>query len=437
MAESDLNRDSVPTPEVSDNTARAGESAGKKQRTRRIPPLLIVIPLAALLTVAVILIIYFTTRDGTDEVRATLYANGLLAVEIEVNENGESVTRWGYVGKDGSFVIEAKFLAADSFADNGLAAVKTRDGWGYINKNGELVIAAQYKDAGAFGEYNYAAVKLGDSWGYIRKDGTPVVNPQFDMAYSFTDKGLALVKIGEKYGYINRAGAYVIVPRFEDARSFRADGTAQVKEFGKWGVINTKGEYTINPQFDEISTVSSCGLTRVMTDGKYGYIEKSGVYAINPTYTFAKDFAANGLALVEKDGEYGFINKKNELVLSGFAGADSFGAGGLAPIQEKKGGAWEYVDRTGKVVFENIFVEANAYSFGLALVKDRDGKWLFLNEKGQGIITCPENCRQALPFYEDGFTFLITADAESEMLYYTLINKKGEVLLDRIVNFRY
>lgn len=402
MAESDLNRDSVPTPEVSDNTACAGECAGKKQRTRRIPPLLIVIPLAALLTVAVILIIYFTTRDGTDEVRATLYANGLLAVEIEVNENGESVTRWGYVGKDGSFVIEAKFLAADSFADNGLAAVKTRDGWGYI-----------------------------------RKDGTPVVNPQFDMAYSFTDKGLALVKIGEKYGYINRAGAYVIVPRFEDARSFRADGTAQVKEFGKWGVINTKGEYTINPQFDEISTVSSCGLTRVMTDGKYGYIEKSGVYAINPTYTFAKDFAANGLALVEKDGEYGFINKKNELVLNGFAGADSFGAGGLAPIQEKKGGAWEYIDRTGKVVFEDIFVEANAYSFGLALVKDRDGKWLFLNEKGQGIITCPENCRQALPFYEDGFTFLITADAESEMLYYTLINKKGEVLLDRIVNFRY
>lgn len=427
MAESDLNRD----PAVA---MKEAESAPCK---RRIPPLLVVILLAVILTVAVILIIYFTTRVGKDEVRTTLYANGLLAVSIETTENGETMTRWGYMDKDGKFVIDAQFLEADVFADNGLAAVKTERGWGYINQDGEFVIAPQYEDAGAFGEYNYAAVKRGDSWGYIKKDGTPVVNPQFDMAYPFTEKGLALVQIGQKYGYINRAGTYVIVPRFEDARSFMADGTAQVKEFGKWGIINTKGEYTVNPQFDEISTVTSCGLMRVMTDGKYGYIEKNGIYAIPPTYTDAEDFATNGLALVEKDGKYGFINKKNEKVLDGFAGAGSFGDNGLAPVQKTEGGVWEYIDRTGKVVFEDVFAEAHAYSFGLALVKDLDGKWLFLNEKGQGSVNCPENCQYALPFFEDGFTFLITEDDETGELYYTLINKKGDILVDQVVNFKY
>lgn len=425
--------DSAATQE---NEANSPGEQKQRRRWGKIPPVLIVIPLAVLLTLAVILIIVFTTREGKDEVRDTLYSGGLLPVAVETVQSGETVTRWGYINKSGEFVIPAQFEDAGAFAENGLAAVRTEAGWGYINKSGVFAIEAGYEDAGTFGEYGYAPVKRDDSWGYIDKKGKIVVNPQFDMANPFTEEGLALVKIGEKYGYINRAGAYVIVPRFEDARDFHADGTAQVKEFGKWGIINTKGEYVVNPQFDEISAVTSCGLTRVEKDGRYGYIDKSGVYVILPEYTEAEDFSSNGLALVSKDEGYFFINKKNETVLSGFYRACSFGSNGLAPVQRTAKSMWEYIDRDGASAFGKTFADANIFSFNMAAVENTEGRLLYLNEKGQELVICPENCEVASPFSEDGFALLLWIEQDTNKFYFTLINKKGTVVLDRIVAFR-
>lgn len=423
-------------PETRPDETPESEPVGKvRVRWHGIHPVFIVVPIVLVVTLSVLLIIYFTTKQSTGEVRTTLYTNGLLPVAVQTETAEGTAVQWGYIDKAGEFVIPAQFLSALNFASNGLAAVETSDGWGYINRAGEIVIAAQYEGAATFSDSGYAAVKRNGSWGYIKKDGTLLVNPQFDEAYAFGDEGLALVMIGGKYGYINRAGAYVIVPRFENAKSFRPDGYALVFEFGYWGMINSKGEYVINPQFDSVSEFSGNGLALVEKDGKYGYIDKKGVYAILPTYDYAEDFAENGLALVARDGVYGFINKSNELVLSGYAGACSFGENGMAPVQTVAGGTWHYIDRDGERVSENEYADAQTFSYGFALTMNAENRLIFTDEKGKSTIVCPENCLTATRFSKDGFSLLVCMDAETLEHYYMLINTKGEVLLPRAVDF--
>lgn len=416
----------------------SAEEVGQEEPSRKvrvrwhgIHPLFIVVPIALVVTLAVLLIIYFTTKQSVGEVRTTLYVNGLLPVAVQTETADGTTVQWGYIDKAGEFVIPAQYLSARIFASNGLAAVETAEGWGYINRDGEIVIAAQYEGAATFSDSGYAAVKRNGSWGYIKKNGDLLVNPQFDEAYPFGDEGLALVMIGGKYGYINRAGRYVIVPRFEKAQSFRPDGYAPVFEFGYWGVINSKGEYVINPQFDSISEFSGNGLALVEKDGKYGYIDKKGVYVILPAYDYAESFAENGLALVEKDGVYGFINKANELVLSGYANACSFGDNGTAPVQTVANGTWHYIDRNGEPINEQEYADAQTFSYGLALTMNQENRLVFTDEKGKNLLVCPENCLTATKFSKDGFSLLICLDADTLKQYYMLINSKGDVLLTR------
>src|SRR5262249_30184392 len=66
------------------------------------------------------------------------YEDGLLNVKI----NG----KWGYIDRDGNFVIPPTFHDALEFSE-GVAAVEFSDGknqWGYIDKNGKVVIPAQF-----------------------------------------------------------------------------------------------------------------------------------------------------------------------------------------------------------------------------------------------------------------------------------------------------
>lgn len=74
--------------------------------------------------------------------------------------------KYGYVDRNGSFVISPQFDDADEFFSAGLAAVKVRDKWGYINSTGKMVIPPTFEEARQFTE-GLAAVKLNGKWRYI------------------------------------------------------------------------------------------------------------------------------------------------------------------------------------------------------------------------------------------------------------------------------
>ncbi len=74
--------------------------------------------------------------------------------------------KWGFIGTDGSYVIEPQYENAKSFS-GGLAPVDTGNGWGYIDEENHLVIADDFSDAGNFIQ-GVAPVKYGTYWSMIK-----------------------------------------------------------------------------------------------------------------------------------------------------------------------------------------------------------------------------------------------------------------------------
>jgi hypothetical protein len=94
------------------------------------------------------------------------------------------------------------YLKAEGFSE-GLAAVSINDKWGYINKNGEFLIEPRFNEALPFTD-GLAFVKVG---GY----DADAVN---DVVGGFEAEG--------KWGYINKAGSYIWSPQIDsDAASQR------------------------------------------------------------------------------------------------------------------------------------------------------------------------------------------------------------------------
>lgn len=202
---------------------------------------------------------------------------------------------YGYIGESTGYVILPQFSDAESFDENGYAAVKLDDKWGIIDKSGAFVTEPSFDDLRSYAGYcdnGLAAAKVGEKWGFIDGSGKFVIEPQFDEVGGFSN-GLAcagtikdweydesLVEYGlDKFeanttyimGYIDETGSYVIEPRFEIREGyspgddyisyghdmtygycdFYDDGYARIPMYGKWGVIDKTGAYVINPQFDK------------------------------------------------------------------------------------------------------------------------------------------------------------------------------------------
>jgi hypothetical protein len=175
---------------------------------------------------------------------------------------------WGYVDPAGKFVINPQFDRADSFSE-GLAAVRVGGGpgpsldprpwdplnvsvgaggrFGYIGRDGKYVINPQFDDARPFSG-GVAAVKL-HQWGFVDKTGKIVINPQFDEAGDFSE-GLAVIKEGGHFGFTDTTGKLAVNPQFERAQTF-SDGLAAVRSGGKWGFVDKTGTLAVNPQFED------------------------------------------------------------------------------------------------------------------------------------------------------------------------------------------
>ena len=200
---------------------------------------------------------------------------------VRYGENGKI----GYKAKEGNIILEAKYINAGDFTENGLARV--------------------------VGENHF--------WGYMDYNGKMVIEPQFELAYDFQKNGLARVAdaITGEWGYINEEGDYVIEPQFESVDEFQENGLACVADATteEWGYINEKGDYVINPQFDYAFSFDENGLAYVKDEAtsKYGYIDTEGNYIIEPQYYDVGIFY-NGEAMVRQDEKWVYINAKGEYV---------------------------------------------------------------------------------------------------------------------------
>ena len=134
---------------------------------------------------------------------------------------------WGYIDKDGEYVVEPKFHGAGNFHE-GLAVVKLDWGRGYIDREGKYVIEPKYQYAGPFQD-GKARVMLDDVWEYIDHEGKPIGEAEPVKMEEDTvplEEPLPTAK-GKKFGYTDIDGKFVIKPSFIQAKPF-SEGLAAV-----------------------------------------------------------------------------------------------------------------------------------------------------------------------------------------------------------------
>lgn len=193
------------------------------------------------------------------------FSEGLAAVK----PRWEGKCCWGYIGKDGHFVIPAKFEDfAGSFSE-GVAYARLGGKLGFINKRGEFLIPPQFEEAEWFRE-GLAPVKLNGKWGFIDHQGKFVIPPQFEYVRSFSDGLAAACAAATKCGHVNRQGVWIVPPKYKQSYPFR-DGYAEVVD-GYVGFVDTTGREVLPVKYSEGSYIGQ-GWFRVLTSNEQGTLE--------------------------------------------------------------------------------------------------------------------------------------------------------------------
>ncbi|MFK0254920.1 WG repeat-containing protein [Streptomyces sp. NPDC090445] len=218
------------------------------------------------------------------------FRHGLAVVRTE--------TGVGYADPTGAVVIGGAYRQAGLFGPNGLGAVRQADGrCGYVDREGSLVIAARFDGTRPFTPEGTAPALVGEEWGIVDTAGEWIVEPCFSLLNAFDENGLAyviggdtgsmfsgfvnprgelvirckgemddvlscgLLKVGDNHlsGFLDASGAWAIVDAYEWADRFDAGGAAVARALDPdaWGVLRTDGSFTPVPHREPLTDSES------------------------------------------------------------------------------------------------------------------------------------------------------------------------------------
>lgn len=237
-------------------------------------------------------------------------------------------------------------------------------------------------------------------WGYKNTLGQVVIQPAFINALEFAD-GVAFAQTPDGlYGLLSVHNVWLVEPVWTNVLPF-SDGYAAVEQGGKWGYIDQTGKVMIDYIFREAGSFH-CGRAMARSGSAYGYIDILGNFAVSTKWRKAGDFSED-LAFAtsdeyEKDRQY-IINKVGEKVatLGSSVKGDRFSEGFAAVVED--GSVHYYMNATGRSAFQNTYLDAKAFSNGLAAVRTADG-WGYINTLGSFEI--PAKFMAADSFSADG-----------------------------------
>lgn len=310
--------------------------------------------------------------------------------------------KWGFINKNGKFVIKPQYDDSYYPFSEGLAAVQFGAKWGYIDRSNRMVVPANFSAAENF-ENGIAAVREGTSevgkgrWIYIDKTGRYLFESEENLSYSGFDEGLMDVKKGDKWGYLDTKGAWAIPPKFVDTNNFSEGLAGVVHEDGSSGFINTQGEWVIRLKNARPHHMGySEGLAPVFDEqqGKYGYIDKTGNFVIAPLFCEVREFSEGRAAVCVKENDetgwplrrWGVIDRNGKFIVPAeYETVWSFGEG-MAKAVKKEGNG--FLDRSGKLAIPCIFTTVDPFHNGLAYVRfgghDEKTSWSgYINMQGE------------------------------------------------------
>jgi len=237
---------------------------------------------------------------------------------------------------------------------------------------------------------------LKPSGGYKDNEGNVLVEPLLDYADDFYE-GFAIVRNDNGlYGFLNSDGQMALECQYEEAMKF-IDGVALVKtKDGNWEHINYAGEILHNcPWIDVFPYSEGLAVVRKPINdidqicgiyARYGYINEERELVIPCNYSEAFSFS-NGYAKVTTEfGDSGFINKEGKFTYSHDIVEPYDNPENVTPLPKE----WaKKNDLSTKKTFTYDFsgnpqeLCSLYFKEGLALVIGNNGKFGFINSKGE------------------------------------------------------
>lgn len=176
------------------------------------------------------------------------FSEGLCAINI----NG----KWGFINKEGKFVIDTLYNEVRSFSPEGLAVVKTNTEEFFINKQGLKEIPTKSIKILTDFHSNRAGIEINGEKFLINREGKKIKKLNIDTIYNFDDKTkLATIINDGKAAKIDTTGNIILQTHYDKLSKFIND-LAIVIENDKIGIIDKNGIEIINRNYDSMGRLT-------------------------------------------------------------------------------------------------------------------------------------------------------------------------------------
>ncbi|WP_332692798.1 WG repeat-containing protein [Halalkalibacter lacteus] len=304
--------------------------------------------------------------------------------------------KWGYMNRNGSFILEPKFDEANDFQENGLAIVTVKGKAGMIDRVGQLVIQPIYSQVMPFTEGR--AVVMDDSgFKVINERGQEITTKAYSFIQSYEEQRAIFSGTNSDgkylYGYLDEQGNEVMPLQYENAFDFTGGkALVQLKE-NEFALIARNGEILQTYPFAIMMGYSEGLIPFKKTfNDKWGYVDEQGQIVLSPQYAIAMAFQ-EGRAVVNMSGDmynqYGLINKLGKFFIPPtYNDIRQLGeqrvAAGIAtnPDQPYVGSTYGIADTAGLIFTDFIYDHVGDYKEGLSSVT-LDQSTFFIDQSGK------------------------------------------------------
>ncbi|MCX7922080.1 MAG: WG repeat-containing protein [Clostridia bacterium] len=319
-----------------------------------------------------------------------------------VRKNGSD--KWGYINKEGNFVIEPIYDRVADFQENGLAVVTKKDMDGLIDKTGKVVVEPQYYYISDFSD-GFAIASRKDKYAVIDEKGKVLyeasehINTFKEGMAVFSWKGSDGVSL---YGYLDKTGKVSIEPQFKYANDFEGDKALVTTREDKVVLIDKTGKIIRTYNYSNVMGLSEgTVIYRNDVNEKNGYLNEDGTILIEDKYSRAEVFK-DGFAVVSSSEDYsnsdaGVINKKGEFVIKPeYSDVYRIGKGLYLAVDKSYPTYYNsiysrkaLVNTEGKRLTDFIFYDFEEFQGDVASVSDETHTY-FIDKKGQRVNSLPK-----------------------------------------------
>ena len=315
--------------------------------------------------------------------------------------------KWGYINKEGKFIIEPRYDNADDFQANDTAKVSVNDKWGMIDQSGSTIIPPQYLWLSDFSENKIIATD--DSYDSYLLDENGSILFHTDGWIDELSCGLAVFSEQTDQdkllsGYINEEGEIIIEAQYRWVQPFLDDkALVEIRE-GYFGIIDKEGNILKElKNADRMNSLSEDVLVFSKSAGegveRYGYMTVDEKILIDAVYSQAEAFK-DGLAIVNASeyygNEYGVINKQGEFIIPAEYAQISYLKNGIFAVPKAQEDYYSLnflkkalFDKNGRQLTDFMYYDLERLQNGMISATDEKNTYL-LDDKGNTVSDIPK-----------------------------------------------